>query len=180
MKYLTILISLIVAALLLLPACKDDNVTYAEELKAEQELINDFISRQQIQVVTVMPDFPWPDKVFYKSKSGMYFRLTKQGDIHTQDSIMPGDDVLVRFDQYTLGVKSDTISNRSTIDFVDPWGFKYMDYTQVCVAWHEAVGYMKYSKAEAQIIVPSKIGFSTFSRPATPIGYDMEIRINKY
>ena len=180
MKYLTILISLMLATILLLPACKDDNVTYSEELKAEQELINDFISRQQIQVVTVMPAFPWPDKVFYKSKSGLYFRLTNEGDIHTQDSILAGDDVLLRFDQYTLNVKSDTISNRSTVDFVDPWEFKYMDYTQACVAWHEAVSYMKYSKAEAQIIVPSKIGFSTFSRPATPIAYDLEIRIKKY
>ena len=172
---------MILTSFVLFTACKDDNVTYAEELKAEQELIADFISRQQIQVVTVMPTaFPWPDKVYYKTKTGLYFRLTNQGDIVTQDSVIAGDVIVVRYDQYTLTTKPDTISNRSTIDFVYPSEFKYLDYAQASSAWHEAVGFMKYNNAHAKLIVPSKIGFSTFSRPATPIGYDLEIRIKKF
>lgn len=167
---------------LLFVACKDDNVTYAEELKAEQELIADFISRQQIQVVDVMPTtFPWPDKVFYKSKTGLYFRLTKQGDIvNKNDSLITGDIVVPRFDEYTLNVKADTISTRSSVDYPYPPEFKYLDLNQACAAWHEAVGYMKYNNAEAQLIVPSKIGLSKFSRPATPAAYDMDIKISKY
>ena len=180
MRYLTIFFSLILASFVLFTGCKDDNVTYAEELKAEQELIADFLSRQQIQVVTVMPEYPWPDKVYFKSKSGLYFRLESQGDKHLGDSVVPGDIIVTRFDQYTLGVKADTISYRSTIDKDRPVEFKYLDYTQASTAWHEAVGYMKFNNAEAKIIVPSKIGFSAYSRPATPIGYDMQIRISRY
>jgi hypothetical protein len=166
---------------LLFVACKDDNVTYAEELKAEQELIADFISRQQIQVVTVMPTYPWPDKVFYKSKSGLYFRLTKQGDIaNKEDSLLLGDVVVPRFDEYTLGVNPDTISSQSTLHYPYPLQFNYGDLTQACAAWHEAVKYMKYNNSEAQLIVPSKIGLSKFSRPATPAGYDINIKISKY
>ena len=181
MKKQTIFISLILAVLLLSTACKDDNVTYAEELKAEQELITDFISRQQIQVVTVMPTvFPWPEKVFFKSKTGLYFRLTNQGEISSQDSLVPGDIVVARYEQYTLKLKSDTISNRTTIDSPYPSEYKYQDLTQACPGWHEAAGYMKYSKAEAQIIIYSKLGFSHQNRPATPLAFDMEIRIKKY
>lgn len=166
---------------LLFVACKDDNVTYAEELKAEQELIADFISRQQIQVVTVMPTFPWPDKVYYKSKTGLYFRLTKQGDtVNEGDSAIAGDVIVPRFDEYTLGVKADTISSQSSVNYPNPLQFNYLDLTQACAAWHEAVRYMKFNNAEAQLIVPSKIGMSKFSRPATPAGYDINIRISKY
>ena len=183
MKKQTIFISLILAVFLLSTACKDDTVTYAEELKAEQKLIADFISRQNIQVVTVMPtEFPWPEKVFFKSKTGLYFRLTNQGEISSQDSLLPGDVVVARYEQYTLKVNSDTISNRTTIDSPYPSEFNYMDLsqTQACAGWHEAAGYMQYSKAEAQIIIYSKLGFSHQNRPATPLAFDMEIRIKKY
>jgi hypothetical protein len=175
-----IFFALIVA--LLFVACKDDNVTYAEELKAEQELIADFISRQQIQVVTVMPTtFPWPDKVYYKSKTGLCYRLTKQGDILQEgDSVIGGDVIVPRFDEYTLGVKADTISSQSSVNYPNPLQFNYLDLTQACAAWHEAVRYMKFNNAEAKLIVPSKIGMSKFSRPATPAGYDINIRISKY
>ncbi len=181
MKKQTIFIALILVALTLVTACKDDNITYAEELKAEQQLITDFIARHDIQVVTVMPTvFPWPDKVFFKSKSGLYFRLTKQGDVSTQDSLVSGDVVVARYEQYNLKVKSDTISNRTTIDSPYPSEFQYMDYTQASLGWHEAAGYMKYNKAEAQMIIYSKLGFSHQNRPATPLAFDMEIRIKKY
>ncbi len=182
MKHLLKIIFFATIVALLFVACNDDNVTYAEELKAEQELIADFISRQQIKVVTVMPTtFPWDDKVFYKSKTGLYFRLTKQGDIVNKgDTAITGDVIAPRFDEYTLDVKADTISSLSSVNYPNPLQFNYLDLTQVCTAWHEAVSYMKYNNAEAQLIVPSKIGMSKFSRPATPAGYDINIRISKY
>ncbi|MDD2284155.1 MAG: DUF4827 family protein [Paludibacter sp.] len=182
MKHLHINFFFALVVTLIFVACKDDNVTYAEELKAEQELIDDFISRQNILLVTEMPaTVPWPDKVFYHNKkTGLYYRLTNRGDFYTKDSVLPGDIINTRYDQYTLDVKSDTISYHSTVNLTYPLKFRYMDYSQACKAWHEAVGYMKYNNAEAQLIIPSKIGFSTFSRPATPIAYDIKIRIQKY
>lgn len=161
-------------------ACKDDALTYAEELKAERALIDDFISRQQIQVVKEMPtEFPWPDKVYYKSRTGLYFRLTNRGDYLSSDSIVYREQIVTKYEQYGLGVKSDTLSTQSTVQLAHPKEFIFGDYTQVqaCAAWHEAVGYMKYNNAEAQLIVPSKIGFQNFSRPATPVGYDLTIRV---
>lgn len=162
--------------------CKDDNVTYAEELKAERELIEDFISRQGITVVDVKPTvFPWPAKVYYKTPTGLYFRLEKQGDItNLADSVITGDQVVPRFIQYTLNERADTISNMNTIDFPYPAVFNFRDYTQVSVGWHEAVALMQYNDSEAKFIVYSKLGFSQYNRPATPIGYDMKIKVKKY
>ncbi len=181
LKQIFLILSLIISVGLISIACNDDNVTYAEELKNEKELIADFIKRQNIKVVTTMPtDFPWEDNVYFKSKTGVYFRLTNKGDFATADSIVRSDNIVTRFDQYTLGLKSDTVSSYSTINFPYPTEFKYLDLTQACTAWHEAVSYMKYNNAECQLIVPSKLSFSQFSRPATPIGYDMTIKVKKW
>ncbi|OJV38771.1 MAG: hypothetical protein BGO29_14100 [Bacteroidales bacterium 36-12] len=177
-KFLLVLFSF---SLILLVACNDDNVTYAEELKAEQDIIKDFLKRNQIKVVNTLPEgFPWPDNVYYKSKTGLYFRLTDKGDHLISDSIVAGDEVVTRFLQYTLTAKADTVSSESSIDFPEPYEFKYLDLSQACQGWHEAVGYMGFNNSKGKLIIPSKISFSSFNRPATPIGYDMEIRIKKY
>ncbi len=158
----------------------NDGMTYADELKAEQNLIDNFIKRQQIQVVTIMPtEFPWPEKVYYKDKTGFYFRLTHRGD-YQNDSIEVGDQIVTKYEQYTLGVPADTISTVSTIQLPHPNEFFYRDYSTGCPAWHDAVGYMKYNNAEAQLIVPSQIGFPEFIKPATPVGYDVKIRVRNY
>lgn len=172
-----IIVLLFMATVTCFFACKDDNVTYAEELKAERELIEDFISRQQIQVVKVMPtEFPWPDKVYFKSETGLYFRLTNRGDFEGE-KIQSREQIATKYEQYGLGVNPDTISTQSTVQLPHPVEFTFGDYSQACAAWHEAVGYMKYNNAEAQLIVPSKISFQNFSRPATPVGYDLTIRV---
>lgn len=161
-------------------ACKDDNITYAEELKAEREVIADFLSRQQYQVVTTLPaDSLWPEKTFYKSNTGLYFRLTNRGDVLSGDTLVAGDLVVTRFLEYTLTEKADTVFNWTTIDFPYPTTFDYMDLAQVCNGWHEAAGYMKRNNAQATFIVPSKLGFPEFNRPATPMAYDMKIKIQK-
>jgi len=167
---------------LIVNACKDEGITYAEELKAEKELIADFISRQNIQIVATMPtSFPWPDKVYFKSKTGLYFRLTDQGDIAATDSLEGGDIVVPRYIDYSLKANNpDTISNLTTVDALYPDSFDYLNKAQACLGWHEAVGYMKKNNAQAKIIVYSKIGFSQYTKPATPRGYDISIKIQKY
>ncbi len=179
MRYFLVLLFSVLLTGFALSSC-DDNVTFADELAAEQDLINGFIERNNLTVVDEMPTaFPWPEKVFYKSNSGLYFRLTSEGDVASGDTIESGDMVVARFLQYTLNEKADTLSNLSTLDFPYPTTFNYLDYSQVCVGWHEAVGYMKRHNSEATIIVFSRIGFSQFNRPATPIGYDLKIKIQK-
>jgi len=175
--YISILFSLF-----LLVACRDENITYAEELKAEKDLIANFLSRHNYRVVTVRPSgFPWPDNVILRTPSGLYFRLTNQGDIsNPADSLLPGDRVVPRFIQYTLTLRSDTLFNWNTVDFPYTTTFNFRDLTQVSPAWHEAAGLMRYNDSEATFIVPSKLGFPQFSRPATPVAYDMKIRINRF
>ena len=96
-------------------SCQDDNVTFAEELAAEQDLIADFVKRQGIKVVTTMPTTWTNEKVYYKTPTGLYFRLTEVGDTTTQ--VATGDLIVPRYIQYTLKEKPDTISFLSTIDF---------------------------------------------------------------
>lgn len=175
------IIAFVLFALVTAIACKDEGMTYAEELKAEKELIDDFLSRQNIQVVTTMPtDFPWDENVYYKSKTGLYFRLINQGDVASEDSLESGDLVVPRYIQYTLVENNpDTITKLNTIDAPYPESFIYLNTSHACMGWHEAAGYMKKNNAEAKIIVYSKLGFKQYTDPATPIGYDIKIKIQK-
>ncbi len=177
MKSFFILLFSVFLSGLAFTSCKDDNVTFAEELAAEQDLIADFVKRQGIKVVNTMPTTWTDEKVYFKSPTGLYFRLTEPGDSTTKAAM--GDLVVPRYIQYTLTEKPDTVWHLSTIDFELPNKFNYLDYTQVCTGWHEAVGYMKNHNSAASIIVFSRIGFSQYSRPATPIGYDLKIKIQK-
>lgn len=160
-----------------------DQITYAEELKAEKELIADYVSRMHIVTVSKMPTtFPWPDNVYYKSSTGLYFRLESVGDsIFGGDTLRleDGDVVVARYIQYTLTTTPDTIFNQSTVDYAQPSSFIYNDATEACDGWQEAVQYMKYMNSKAKIIVPSKLGFSTYSDAVTPIGYDLSILLQK-
>ena len=165
---------------IVLSSCNDGK-TYAEQLKDERKLIADYIKRNNIEVVESFPEaFPWPDNVYVKTQSGLYFRLENEGEI-PEDSIgvEANDKVVPRFYQYTLNEKSDTIFNWNTIHYPFPTTFNYLDYTKVCVAWHEAVTYMKYNESEAKFIVHSKIGFESSLTSVTPYGYHMKIQIQK-
>ncbi|MBP1677801.1 MAG: hypothetical protein H6Q20_2360 [Bacteroidetes bacterium] len=180
MKKISFFLTLLFGASLILASCNDGE-TYAEQLKAEKELIADYIKRNDIKVVTTMPTkFPWDDNVYYKSSSGLYFRLEEQGDVSVlSDSIEANDLVVARYYQYTLNAVSDTISNWNTVDYAYPSTFNYQDDSQACTAWHEAVKYMKYNNSRARFIVYSKIGFSAASESVTPYGYDMIMKFQK-
>lgn len=157
-----------------------ENITYAEQLKTEQTVIADYLSRMGIEVVTTLPtEYPWPEGTYYKSKTGLYFHLVNQGDTSSSYFLETGDKVVPRFIQYTLTEKPDTLFNWTTIDFPYTTDFNYLDYTQVCYGWHEAASYMKYNNSEAKVIVYSKLGFSQYQNSVTPVGYDLKIRIQK-
>ncbi|MBP8945108.1 MAG: DUF4827 family protein [Paludibacteraceae bacterium] len=166
---------------LLFSSCSDRK-TYAELLKDEKKIIADYIERNNIQVVTTFPKInEWGEKVYVKTASGLYFHLVNPGDTSANaDTVAQNDLVIVRYIQYTLTVPADTISNWNTIDYPYPFTFNYLDYSQACQAFHEAVSYMKRNDSEAKIIVPSKIGFSEYMNSVTPLGYDLKIKIQKY
>lgn len=163
---------------LVITSCSD-STTYAEQLKAESELIADYIKRNNITVVTEEPKV-WGDNVYLLTESGLYFHLINVGDTAVPAEVLDTNDLVVpRFYQYTLDVKADTVSNWNTVDYAYPTTFNYLDDSQACAAWHEAVSYMKYNNSRAKFIVKSKLGFDDANESVTPYIYDMKIKFQK-
>ena len=180
MKLFSRLLLLLVVITAVLSSCSD-NVTYAEQLKAEKELIADYIKRNNIKVVSEFPTkFPWDENVYVLTKSGMYFHLVSQGDMtEGADTLAKNDLVVPRFYQITLNTDPVTISNWNTVDYPYPTTFNYNDLTQACAGWHEAVSYMKRNNSRALFILHPKIGFTATDNSVVPYLYDMKIKMQK-
>jgi hypothetical protein len=181
MKRISYLFFLIFIASILASSCSSTK-TYAQLLDDEKSLIDGFIKRNNIQVVSEYPkDSIWVNKngkdVYWLLSDGLYFHMVDYADLKSNDTILLKDVIVPRFKQYTLGTPSDTISNWSTIDYPYPSDFVYGDLTNSCTAFQNAVYYMRRSGSEAKIIVPSKIGFNANMLTVTPYGYDLKIKI---
>lgn len=177
------IISVLFVFLLLFSSCKKGQ-TYAQELKEEKALIDNYIKRNGIKVVTKMPSdssFLADEKLYYKSTSGLYYRLEKEGR-SDQDTINPKKDVVeieARYKEYTLDLVADTANYDSPNRYPYPHKFVYGLATQTtAVAFLEATSYMRKTESEAKLIVPSKIGFTT--SVVIPYGYDLKIKFRPY
>ena len=155
-----------------------DTVTYADSLAAENSQIDDFIKRKGIQLTTTFPtDTSYWRKnptVYFKSASGLYFRMIKTGSGGSADTLRSLDRIGARYKAYTLAAIGDTtINNISTSNYPNPTEFNFGsgEYTNVCFAFNEAAAYMKRNDSEALLIVPSKIGFSADAAVIRPMGY---------
>ena len=178
MKRISYLLTIAFCSSIIFTSCSD--TTYAKELQNEQNLIADYIKRSDIRVLSSFPadNVVWPENDYVLTKSGLYFHLSNKGTDTV--SLKLSNVIVPRFKQYTLNAVSDTISNWSTIDSNGyTQDFVYGDYTQMCTAFHEAASYMKYNNSEAKIIVYSKIGFKENWNPATPMGYQLKIKIKQ-
>ena len=146
-------------------SCNDEE-TYADQLKREKELISNYIKRNNIKVISTAPssDTAWETDQYINPEGNMYFNLLKAGT--GTDSIEVGDIALVRFKSYTLGETPDSIINWDVIHYPSVPEFVYGNSAEACTAWHIALSYMKRMDAEAQVIVPSKMGFT--SQTANP------------
>lgn len=171
----------IVLLLLLVTGCKENNNIYSDLLKAERKLIENYIQRNGIEVVTEMPEV-WGDNVYWKHPDydNFYFHLEQVGDT-TQPEVEVHDRILLRFKRYTLEEYADTLSNWTTLDNPNPITFEYMSSSEdACTGWHIAIQQMKYTNAQCKIICPSKMGFSEENSTVTPYGYDLKIIIKRY
>ena len=178
MKQFTIS-ALLLSIVFVLIGC--NNNTYSDDLKEEQQLIENFIQRQGIQVVTEEPS-EWADNVYWKlpDYDNYYFHLVQRGDT-TSAELEAKDKVLLRYRQYTLDAYADTISYWTTLDSPNPVELQYMVSSQAsCTGWQLALQYMKYSGAECKIICPSKLGFTDQNSNVIPYGYDMKIQIKRF
>ena len=157
--------------------CKNNNV-YSELLKKERELIETFIQREGIKVVTEEPT-EWESNTYWKvpDLDNFYFHLVSPGDT-TLDLVEKGDKVSIRFKRYTLTEYADTLYNWTTDDNPNPVSFEYdplyATSENTCIGWQMAIKYMQYPKAQCKIIRPSKLGFSEENSSVIPYGYDIK------
>ena len=162
-----------------LSSCSDTK-TYAREVAAEKALIQDFIKRNNIVVANKLPtadEFLANKKLYYKSTSGLYYRLEKVGRLD-KDTLLTSDRLQIdaKYLAYTLEQRADTF------DYKNPQShggisFIYGNSASTAVSFLEAVGYMKRTEARAKLIVPHKLGFNTSD--VTPYGYDLDITFRK-
>ena len=158
-----------------------NNNTYSDDLKAEEDLIESFIKRQGIKVVTEEPT-EWTENLYWKlpDYDNFYFHLTERGDT-TLAELEAKDKVLLRYRQYTLDAYADTISYWTTLDSPNPVEIQYLVQSSAsCSGWQIALQHMKYSGAQCKIICPSKLGFSDQNSYVIPYGYDMKIQIKPF
>jgi len=157
--------------------------TYAQLLNEQKDLIDAYIKRNNIEVVSTFPtDTPWVKNgkdIYVLTKSGLYFHMVNPGDLSSMDTLVLKNLVVPRFKEYTLNVVADTISNWNTVDYPYPSDFVYGDLTQSCKAFHEAASYMKRNESQAKIIVPSGIGFNADLLSVTPKAFDLKIKYQK-
>jgi hypothetical protein len=170
---------MLIMSFIILTGCNEN--TYSDDLKEEQKLIENFIQRQGIQVVTEEPT-EWKENVYWKlpDYDNYYFHLVNAGDT-TSAALEAKDIVFLRYRQYTLNAYADTVSCWTTLDTPNPVELQYMVTSSAsCTGWQIALQHMKHSGAECKIICPSKLGFSEQNSQVIPYGYDMKIKIKRF
>ena len=179
------------ASALLLSGCT--GTTYSDLRKKEDKLIANYISRNNLNILTEEPagDYVWGEKDYLKvpGYDNIYFHLIERGDSvyidpidssRTDLTIAANDLIVVRFKQFALTENADTINCWTTLDQAYPYEFHYMNSGDCeAVGWHLAVRYMKYPDSQCAIIQPSKLGFSSEQNSVTPYGYIMKIKVKQ-
>ena len=157
--------------LMLLSAC-ENSTNYSQLLKAEEELVQDWLGRNEI---VLLDEFP-ADTIFganemYYFEDGIYFQLIEKG---VGDTLRTGDKLVLRYKQSTLDVYPVVEDYWTTQDRPYPNEITYGSLTNSCEGWQKAFELMKKSEAHARIIVPSKLGRN--NSEVIPYVYEMKIR----
>ncbi len=184
---------LITAMVSLITGCSQN--TYSNLRNKEDKLIANYISRNGLQIVDEEPgvNHVWGEKEYYKVEGydNFYFHLIERGDSIRADSlagkidtvdlkIVANDIIVTRYKQFELTANADTMSYWTTLDQAYPFEFHYGNLSECdAQAWHLAVKLMKYPDSQCEIIVPSKMGFSTAQTTVTPYVYIMKIKVKQ-
>ena len=131
MKFVFRTLLALAALTLTISACTDDQ-TYAKDLANEKKLIADFIKRNNITVVETMPEV-WAPGVFYKTKSGLYFRLTETGDTTKKIEAFINDSLEIGLDGFMINsnekgyeiINTSKFDNTKEIHYSIPYPHKY-------------------------------------------------------
>ena len=175
-----VIIGLLIGLPILFASCAGN--TYSALRQEEDRLIANYLSRNNINVLTEEPDvdYVWGEKDYYKVQGydNLYFHLIQRGD--TSYEIVPNDLIVARYKQFELTENADTLSYWTTLDQAFPREFHYQNGAECeCVGWHVAVKLMKYADAQCEIIVPSKLGFTEDQTSVTPYVYILKIKVKQ-
>lgn len=156
--------------------------TYSKLRDQEDKLIANYISRNGLQIIEEEPEenHKWGAKEYYKVSGydDLYFHLIERGD--TTYEVVSNDLIVARYKQFELKENADTMSYWTTLDQAYPREFHFNNTVDCeCIGWHVAVKLMKYSDAQCEIIVPSKLGFTEDQTSVTPYVYILKIKIKQ-
>lgn len=159
-----------------------NNITYSDLQNKETQTINEFIKRNNIQLVTTFPaENEWKSNLYYKSSTGLYFHLDSVGD--KTDTIRANAIVGYRFIEYALdSVQTIRLKNWEPRDFPNPTTINYgttAALSAIGTGVYQALGLMKNLNSQAEIIVPSSLNTSTYSNTVTPVKYLLKITVIK-
>lgn len=155
--------------------------TYSNLRNKEKKLIKNYISRNDLNILTEEPDedYVWGEKDYYKVEGydDLYFHLRYRGD---SGEVIANDLIVTRYKKFELTEGADTLSYWTTLDQAHPYEFQYGNLSS-CEAqgWHMAVKLMKNTNSECEVIVPSKLGFDAEQMSVTPYVYIMNIKVKQ-
>ena len=152
-------------------ACESETY-YSQLLKAEEELIDSWLTRNEIVVLDEFPvDTVFGANEMYHFEEGIYFQLIEKG---VGDTLRTGDKLVLRYRQSTLDEFPMVEDYWTTQDRPYPNEIIYGSLTNSCEGWQKAFELMKKSEAHARIIVPSKLGRD--DSEVIPYVYELKIR----
>lgn len=157
--------------LLAMVACESET-NYSQLLKAEEELIDNWLARNEIVLLDEFPtDTVFGENEMYHFEDGIYFQLIEKG---VGDTLRAGDKLVLRYRQSTLDEYPVVEDYWTTQDRPYPNEIIYGSLSNSCEGWQKAFELMKKSDAHARIIVPSKLGRN--DSEVIPYVYEMKIR----
>lgn len=186
-------ISAVLLNLVLLAGCRQTSSTsYSALLNKEKTLMREYIKRNNITVVDTLPStetFMKNPKLYYEVRGydRLYYHLDRLGDsikiVGTDtfelEPVRKGDNVVLRYKQFTLTEYPDTADYWTTLNAPYPTEFRYMVDNNTCVAWQVAVQLMKYGESECTILVSSRWGDNLAQNSVTPYGYKLKMQIKQ-
>jgi hypothetical protein len=162
MRKIFAVVALLAAFAACISSC-DDSATYAQQLEDEKESIRAFIKDSSIVVVDTIPSVvPWPDKVFYKTESGLFVHVNTVGTF--VDTIPTNTLITVRFYEIEMDGEEGYTNWKGTADPIELYynnvssSATYGD----CLAWHEGLDYVG-DGGEIEMIVPASLGWSMYT-----------------
>lgn len=167
--------------LLAFVACRNGE-SFSALQKKETNQMNAYIAREGIKVVTSLPQ-KWDEKVYFKSPTGLYFRLENQGDTN----IVLNPDSKTRVGLWMIEYELDEQKTVRSKQWVpgdvsggQPLMMTYGDVSYIALlgaGMYEAIGLMKYHNATAKIIVPSSLNTRTYADNLKPVSYDLKLQL---